>query len=46
MADATYGSVENVYAAHYDVTEEEVCAWPEILFTAVPPWLDEKKRTG
>jgi adenylate cyclase class 2 len=39
MANATYGSVENVYAMYYDVTEKEVCDWSEILFTPVPEWL-------
>jgi len=45
MAAATYGSVENVYAAHYDVTEEEVCDWPEITFTPVPAWLAAKRKS-
>ncbi|HEY4523118.1 MAG TPA: CYTH domain-containing protein [Candidatus Paceibacterota bacterium] len=44
MAAATYGSVENVYTAHYDVTETEVCDWPEITFTHVPAWLAAKRN--
>ena len=44
MIDAKYGSVEIVYLQHYDVTEEEVDAWPEIKFTdTVPDWLEAKR---
>jgi adenylate cyclase class 2 len=39
-----HGSVENIYAMNYDVTEEEVCDWPEITFIDVPEWLEKKKK--
>ena len=42
--DALHGSVENVYIAHYDVTEDEVGDWPEITFIPVPDWLEKKRR--
>jgi len=42
--DVLHGSVENVYAQNYDVTEEEVCDWPEITFIDVPGWLENKRR--
>jgi adenylate cyclase, class 2 len=42
--DVLHGSVENVYAQNYDVTEEEVCDWPEITFTDVPEWLKKKRK--
>jgi adenylate cyclase, class 2 len=45
MKDALYGSVENVYVKHYDVTERDVCDWPEITFIEIPEWLIKKKRT-
>jgi adenylate cyclase class 2 len=41
---ARHGSVENAYQAEYDVTEEEVDSWPEITFTPVPEWLEERRR--
>ncbi|MFV0484627.1 MAG: class IV adenylate cyclase [Candidatus Saccharimonadales bacterium] len=45
MKDALYGSVEPVYIKHYDVTEDEVNAWTEIIFTPeVPEWLEKKRR--
>ncbi|MEX0934881.1 MAG: CYTH domain-containing protein [Candidatus Paceibacterota bacterium] len=42
--DALFGSVENIYQIHYDVTEREVDTWPEILFSEVPDWLEKKRR--
>lgn len=45
MQDAIYGSVEPVYIKHYDVTEDEVNNWPEIIFTdKIPDWLEKKRR--
>lgn len=44
-SDAVHGSVEIAYQSVYDVTEEEVCHWQEILFTPVPAWLEEKRKT-
>lgn len=41
--DALHGSVEVVYQDVYDVTEDEVNSWPEILFTQVPEWLEQKR---
>ncbi len=41
--EALFGSVENIYQQHYQVTEEEVDSWPEITFTPVPDWLAAKK---
>lgn len=42
--DVLHGSVENVYAKKYDVTEAEVCDWPEITFIDVPEWLEKKRK--
>lgn len=39
-----HGSVENVYTKHYNVTEEEVCDWPEIKFIDMPDWLTKIKK--
>lgn len=44
MKDAVHGSVEIAYQAEYDVTEEEVDHWDEILFTPVPEWLEAKQK--
>lgn len=41
---ALHGSVENVYQQHYEVTEKEVDTWPEITFTDIPVWLEEKRK--
>lgn len=45
-AQALHGSVEIAYQAEYDVTEQEVDSWPEILFCPIPSWLVQKRRTG
>jgi adenylate cyclase, class 2 len=39
-----HGSVEVVYTAEYDVTENEVNSWPGIMFVPVPDWLEAKRR--
>lgn len=44
LARALHGSVEPVYQAVYDVTEDEVNAWPEIRFGTVPDWLERRRR--
>ncbi len=44
MGDALHGSVEIVYQAEFNVSEEEVDHWPEILFTPVPDWLEAKRK--
>lgn len=41
--DALHGSVEIVYQAEYDVTEEEVDHWDEITFIQTPDWLEAKR---
>lgn len=43
-AAATHGSVEIVYTTEYDVTEEEVCNWPEVTFGPVPKNIEAKRR--
>lgn len=40
---ALHGSVENIYQHYYEVSEEEVNAWPEITFTRVPEWLEKRR---
>lgn len=42
--DAKFGSVEIVYQYYYDVTEEEVDGWKEMLFSEVPEWLAAKRK--
>lgn len=44
MDDAVHGSVEIAYTTVYDVTDQEVDHWKEILFTPVPDWLEAKRR--
>ena len=41
---ALHGSVEIIYLQEYDVTEQEVDAWPEIVFGATPQWLETKRK--
>lgn len=41
--DALHGSVELAYQNIYDVTEEEVDGWEEILFIDTPDWLLKRK---
>lgn len=43
--DATHGSVEIVYMAEYNVTEQEVNGWDTITFEPVPDWLDKKRKS-
>jgi adenylate cyclase class 2 len=44
-SQALYGSVEPAYQKYYDVTEDEINGWSEIVFCPVPDWLLKKKRT-
>lgn len=44
MEEAVHGSVEIAYQSEFEVTEEEVDHWPEILFTQVPDWLEAKRK--
>jgi adenylate cyclase class 2 len=41
---ALHGSVEIMYLQEYDVSEQEVDAWPEITFSPVPDWLSVKRK--
>lgn len=41
---ALHGSVEIMYLQEYDVTEQEVDAWPEIIFGPTPRWLERKRK--
>ncbi len=43
-AKALHGSVETVYQALFDVTEDEIDSWEEITFIPVPNWLEIKRR--
>lgn len=42
-SNALHGSVETAYQAVYDVTEDEIDDWKEILFIPVPGWLEERR---
>lgn len=44
MKGAVHGSVEIAYQAEYDVSDEEVDHWSEILFVEVPEWLEAKRK--
>lgn len=44
MADALYGSVDEVYKIYYDVTRNDINYCPEIKFTDTPDWLASKRR--
>lgn len=44
MADALYGSVDEVYKIYYDVTNQDINYCPEIKFTDAPDWLTSKRR--
>ena len=41
---ALHGSVEVVYQHEFDVTEDEIDAWEEILFGPVPDWLESRRK--
>lgn len=42
--DALHGSVEVVYQQEYNVTEEEIDSWTEIVFTDTPKWLQDTQK--
>lgn len=44
MADALYGSVDEVYKIYYNVTCHDINYCPEIKFTDIPDWLAAKRR--
>lgn len=41
---ALFGSVENCYQEFYDVTDEDVDGWQEIVFSPVPEWLEQTRK--
>ena len=41
---ALHGSVETAYQDLFDVTEDEIDGWKEIVFTPVPDWLEVKRK--
>jgi adenylate cyclase class 2 len=43
-AEALFGSVETAYQRYFDLTEEEIDAWPRIVFEPTPDWLLVKQR--
>jgi adenylate cyclase, class 2 len=45
-AKAYHGSVEVVYTAEYDVTDEEVNTLEVVTFTPVPEWLEAKRKVS
>lgn len=44
MSDAMYGGVDQIYKVYYDVDVNEINYCPEIKFTEVPEWLEQKRR--
>ena len=44
LEEAVHGSVEIAYTTVYDVTDQEVDHWKEILFTPVPDWLEARRK--
>lgn len=44
MAEALYGSVDEVYKIYYNVTSQDINYCPEIKFTDAPDWLASKRR--
>lgn len=44
MDAAMYGSVDQVYKVYYDVDNNDINYCPEIKFTEVPEWLENKRR--
>lgn len=45
MANAHYGSVDDIYMLYYDITSTDVInRCPEIKFTPVPEWLESHRR--
>ena len=44
MQDAHYGSVDQIYKIYYDVTDNDINYCPEIKFTDIPKWLEDKRR--
>jgi len=42
--DAVFGSVEIVYEAEYNVTDEEIDMIPVVKFGKIPKWLEERRK--
>lgn len=40
---ALHGSVETAYQAYFDVSEDEINGWQEIVFIPTPSWLEIKR---
>ncbi len=43
-SDAVHGSVEIVYTSEFDVTDEDVDSWEEIVFVSIPEWLEKRRK--
>lgn len=41
---AVHGSVEVVYLAEYDITEDEIDNWPQYKFTDVPEFFAQRRK--
>jgi len=41
---AVHGSVEIVYRAEYDVTDEDIDTIPQIVFGKLPAWLEKRRK--
>ena len=41
---ALHGSVETAYQAYYNVTEQEIDGWENIVFSDVPDWLEIHRK--
>jgi adenylate cyclase class 2 len=39
-----HGSVETAYQKYFDVTEEEIDGWEDIVFSEIPEWLEIRRR--
>lgn len=41
---AHYGCIDEIYKLYYDVTNDDINYCPEIKFTPIPDWLEQKRR--
>lgn len=44
FADAHFGSVDEIYKLYYNVTNDEINFAPEIKFSSLPDWLQNKQK--
>lgn len=44
--NAIFGAVDRVYRIYYDVTATDINECPEIKFTEIPAWLEQKRRNA